>query len=185
MNLSSINNGSQPHPNGFTLIEILAAALLSFIIIIGAYNIYHTLITVETSFTEKEKGLMPFAKLTRLFQKDLRCMTGSLSLNKTGVGQSLVFTSTHSLYFNSTLPVEIRYYLAKKDNKQYLMREEIEAAKNVDLTLRLLKGTDNLEFSFSSGQGTWLEFPENDTKVVRIKYNYEGRQWIIVGGTLL
>ncbi|MBF0473411.1 MAG: prepilin-type N-terminal cleavage/methylation domain-containing protein [Nitrospirae bacterium] len=178
MNLFSTNKG-------FTLLEILIAIVLSAIIITGVYNIYHTLLNVETSLEEREKGLMSYVKLTRIVQKDLRCMIDSPSIVNNTQGESLIFTSTHSLYFNSSLPVLIRYFLEKKNNKRYLMREETENNKNVKLTLRLLKDVDDLKFSFSQGQWEWLESPNSKTKIVRLNYIYEGKAWIITGGTLL
>lgn len=178
MNLFSTNKG-------FTLLEILIAILLSSLIIIGVYNIYTTLITVEASLEEKEKGILSYTKLTQIFQKDLRCMIDNPTIVNSSAGETLIFKSTHSLSFNSTLPVEIRYYLDKKNDKMYLMRMETETNRNVQLTLRLLKDVDSIVFTFSKGQWEWLDVPDADTKIIRLKYLYEGKTWIIVGGRLL
>jgi len=58
-------------------------------------------------------------------QADIRCKIGKFVIKNNGITKQLTFTTTNSLFFNGSLPVNVSYYLKRNDKgKLFLYREE-------------------------------------------------------------
>ncbi|NOZ25055.1 MAG: prepilin-type N-terminal cleavage/methylation domain-containing protein [Nitrospirae bacterium] len=170
---------------GLTLLEVLIALALSALVLAGLYSSMNTVFSTDRALDERLRGVMSYVKLSNLFQADLRTMIGAPTMQSTIFGTEISFKSTHSLYSNSSFPVEVTYFVDKVDGKRYLYREESEEKKGVSLRIRLLEKVGELRFLIPAEEG-WTEQTEGrNADVIRMEYVYGGRKWTITGGKLL
>ncbi|HEB75310.1 MAG TPA: prepilin-type N-terminal cleavage/methylation domain-containing protein [Nitrospirae bacterium] len=168
---------------GLTLLEVLVALALSALVLAGLYSSMNTVFSTDRALDERLSGVMSYVRLSNLFQADLRTMIGVPTMQSTIFGTEISFKSTHSLYSNSSFPVEVTYFVDKVDGERYLYREESEEKRGINLRIRLLEKVGELRFLTRTEEG-WTEQATGED-VIRMEYVYGGRKWTVTGGRLL
>jgi|GEM_PF-2658414 len=158
----SIKKGEK---NGFTLIEILVAVVLSGIIIVGLMETFDSLANTKAFLESKNQKIERLEKIALLIQSDIRCKIGNFSATNEGFIKKLSFVSTHSLFFNGSIPVKIDYYMKKNINgKNILYREESDEATGIDFTIPLTYAFSKFDYKFYLN-GRWQDNPSTTVKI--------------------
>ena len=127
--------------NGFTLLEMMIAILLSSIVILGAYILIVNIANVEYTVLKNRNTATIVCKLSRLINQDFReAISDTLKYDN----NKLEFTTYHSLFFNNAIPVKVEYYI----NNNYLVRTEFRSDINYNKIIYLLPNIKNVRFMF-------------------------------------
>ncbi len=157
--------------DGFTLIEILVAVVLSGIIIIGLMEALDSLANTKSFLEAKKNRIETIDKISLIMQADIRCKIGAFSIKDSGIVKQLSFISTNSLFFAGSVPMRISYYLKRNYNgKMFLYREEENEKMGVDLIIPLTDIFNKADYSFYLN-GRWLSKPSGIIKITLFTKN--------------
>ncbi len=141
---------------GFTLFELLVALVISSIIMIGIFEVFKNVLDTQEYTEKKGNHIELISKLVSLIDSDIYCKIGPFKVQNTGNYKKLSFTTTHSLLFGDSLPVEVSYCLEKQENKFSFVREEREDWSGRELKIPLTNIFDKWNFKFYR-QGEWVD----------------------------
>jgi len=162
--------------DGFTLIEILVAVVLSGIIIVGLMKTFDGLINAKSYIGAKKERIEILDKISLIMQADIRCKIGDFKIETDGMTKKLSFVTTHSLFFNGAVPVDVSYWLSQNDNgKRFLYREEKDDKTGIDLLIPLTTVFNKADYKFYFN-GRWQD---NVSQIVRISLSSKGRVYNI------
>ncbi len=151
--------------NGFTLIEILVAVVLSGIIIIGLMESMDSLANTKSFLNSKKNRIEILDKISLIMQADIRCKIGKFVIKNNGITKQLTFATTNSLFFNGSLPVNVSYYLKRNDKgKLFLYREEENKDMGFDTAIPLTDIFNKAEYQFYRN-GRWQNEPAAIIKI--------------------
>ncbi len=169
---------------GFTLVEVLIALSITALVITGLYSAFSTTLNTEEGINSRKEGLKEYLVLSELLRADMRTMIDNRAEIKTGLyGDTLTLNTTHSLFYASSKPVRVSYYLKEIEDRLVLFRKEQELDGTDIMELRLLEGVDGFEALFNIN-GEWIR-REGKEDFVRIVYTYRGKKWSVTAGKLL
>ena len=173
---STIRMRSIGKRDGFTLIEILVAIILSGIIIVGLMKTFDGLINAKSYIEAKKEKIEILDKISLIMQADIRCKIGNFKIETDGMTKKLSFITTHSLFFNGAVPVNVSYWLSQDDNgKRFLYREEKDDKAGIDLLIPLTTVFSKADYKFYLN-GRWQD---NISQIVKISLTSKGRVYNI------
>ena len=153
--------------NGFTLLEMMIAILLSSIVILGAYMLIVNIADIEHSIVRYKNDTTIICRLSSLINRDFReSISNTLRFNN----NKLVFTTYHSLFFNDALPVKVEYYTYNN----YLVRHEYRKDINYSRTIYLLPNIKNMKFMFWH-KDKYQDKLTNPCYLIRLTFNYNNK----------
>jgi len=158
--------------NGFTLLEMMIAILLSSIVILGAYMLIVSIANIEHSIAKNRNNTAIICRLSSLINQDFReSIIDTLNYNN----GKLEFTTYHSLFFNNAIPVKVQYYIYNN----YLVRSEFRKDINYYRTIYLLQNSKNIKFMFWHNH-SYHNNLTNPCYLIKVTFNYINQPITIV-----
>ncbi len=164
---------------GFTLVELLIALLISSFIIMGAYALLDTTINARESLGNRQNYQKMYKSIYEIINDDII----SSEENKINVKKEVMtdnveitFTTQNSIYFNQSLPVNVRYYV--EDN--YLIREENHSILQDPESIRLVGNVE--EFSVEAYDGNEYSDRNFETKLLKFRIKINDREFEVITG---
>jgi len=150
---------------GFTLIEILIATVLVFLLFTVMYGTFFSVSnTTEKIQSRMKKSEVTFRFLNK-FSREVKCMIreekNDISFDSKTI--SFITMGEKSLY-----PVRITYTVKKKpDGFEKLLRKQEDLLSNYSFSFPVMDNCDSINFLFYS-DGMWREYIDKPEKVIAI-----------------
>ncbi|ADD67282.1 hypothetical protein Dacet_0484 [Denitrovibrio acetiphilus DSM 12809] len=172
----SITNSSK---NGFTILEMLIALVLSVMVVTGVYTTFDSLLNTKeaTEASYYRNNLLLSAR--RVIKPDiLQMYRNSLSVTKGEDNDILQLVTNNSIKMEKAFPVTVRYYV---DDDDYLIREETSEAHDYEWKLYLMPNVDNFEIQSHNGD-EFTDYINPSDKILKISFEVNGHEVIFIAG---
>lgn len=171
---------------GFTLIELLIAVAISAFIIASTYEILNSVIFTKRVIASQYLKSRLLDRLNLLLNKDFReSIENSYSYNEILDKKVFSFNTYHSLYFNNSMAVNVKYYTENDidTDTTYLVREEDKDDMSFKMKIRLLPDIEDFKLLFYNGN----EYSENfisNLKLFKVSFRWDKNSYEIPVGKI-
>lgn len=150
---------------GFTLIEILIAIVIVFLLFSGMYSVFYSMSNTVKAIQQKMEISELIFRFLNTFKKEIKCMIYKKDDENTFEMKEISFLS---MMETAPYPVRVTYTVKKTpENYEKLLRKQENLLNNYSFTFYVLDRCDSINFLFYS-DGMWREYVDKMEKVVAI-----------------
>ncbi len=139
---------------GFTLLELLVAMVLSAVLIVMVFRVMGQTLSNSQAIEGSLNNLSEVATLRRLLGRDLRALA-STGKSFTVKPEGFVLKTAHNLLLDGPLPVEVLWRFTDRDVGR--LEEISELRYRRDLSLLEISGPTEMSF-FEPKQKIWIDW---------------------------
>ncbi|MCM8761755.1 MAG: prepilin-type N-terminal cleavage/methylation domain-containing protein [Candidatus Omnitrophica bacterium] len=151
--------------NGFTLIEILIATVLVFLLFAVMYGTFFSVSNTTERIQSRMKTSEVMFRFLNKFSREVKCMIREEKNDIVFDSKTISFiTMTEKLPY----PVRITYTVKKtSENFEKLLRKQEDLLSNYSFSFSVIDDCDSINFLFYS-DGVWRDYIDKPEKVIAI-----------------